>query len=203
MAQKNTLRHHSPIKKWRNIHDYVSFGDIVYITTPIQETKIRFKLDSNGLILEKEDACEVKKEELELMCLDHLEKGDWSSQFIGYAYLKETKLVLYAIYDLNFQVYLDGVTVQKIAGEYEFLTHPILFHGSVKPNGQESVSDFLMKSVLESRRMGLSKGVPKKEVVVENVSRFYNHKRIIGAWSFVNKEEIKGFQEGKNYILSL
>ncbi|WP_442638126.1 hypothetical protein [Rossellomorea marisflavi] len=198
-----TLKKHSPISKWRNIHDHVSIGDIVYITAPIQKETIRFRLLSKTLKVEGEELNDEQREEIELMCLEHLERGSWSSQFVGYAYLKEGKMVLYSIYDLNFHVYLDGETVQKIAIEYGFEKHPILFHGSVKPRNQESVSDFLKKTVMDSRRMGLSRKNPTKEVVIENVSRLYNHKRIIGSWSFIHKEDISGYKSDKNYILSI
>jgi hypothetical protein len=203
MTNKTKLKIHTPISSWKNLHDHVSVGDIVYVTMPIESETIRFRMEKNKLKLELDEASQMNREELSNICYDLLEKDDWSNQFIGYAYQKDDSLVLYAIYDLTFQVYLDGITVQKIADAFGFKPHPIVFHGSVKPSENESVSDFLVRVVSESRRVSFNKKEAHEKVVVENVSRLYEYRRIIGAWSFVTQEKIKGNKEVKQYILSI
>lgn len=203
MEKQTKLKIHTPISAWRNIHDHVSIGDIVYVTMPIECETLRFRIEKNKLKLELEEASKLNRTQLVDEIHDLLANDDWSSQFIGYAYQKAGGLVLYAIYDLTFNVYLDAVSVQKIANVFGFKPHPIVFHGSVKPTEQESVSDFLVRAVSSSRRVVWnSKGINQK-VVVENVSRLYEYRRIIGCWTFISEEQIKGHKEGKNYILSI
>lgn len=203
MTYTKSLKVHTPIAPWRNLHDHVSIGDIVYVTLPIESDTIRFRLIDNKLNLEVDSQKEWNQEELEHQCYELLSRDDWSSQFIGYAYLKEGKLVLYAIYDLTFHVYLDGITVQKIAETYGFKPHPILYHGTVKPKAEESIPEFMKRIINESRVRAYKKRNVNEEVIVENVSRLYEYRRIIGSWTCVNEEAIQGHTEGKKYILSI
>lgn len=203
MTHARNLKVHTPISTWRNLHDHVTIGDIIYVTLPIEPGTIRFRLLNNKLKLEIEGNDELNQEKLEDICYDLLAKDDWSSQFIGYAYPKDDSLVLYAIYDMTFNVYLDGITVQQLAETYGFKPHPILYHGSVKPKADESVADFVKRTISESRVRAFKKIDVNEKVIVENVSRLYEYRRIIGAWTYVNEEAIQGFEESKKYILSI
>lgn len=203
MTQQNQLKVHTPIPKWRNIHDHVNQGDIIYVTLPIEKETIRFRLIKNKLRVELEEESRLDKESIERDCLMLLGRDDWSSQFVGYAYPSEGSLTLYAIYDLNFQVYLDGITVQKIAEVFGFVPHPILYHGAVKTGDNETVSEFLLRTIGESKMNAFRKRQVNEQVVVENVSRTYEYRRIIGSWGYINKEQISGYSEDKKYLLSI
>lgn len=203
MTQAKNLKVHTPITPWRNLNDHVSIGDIVYVTLPIESNTIRFRLIENKLKFEIDNDETVNPEELENHCFELLTKDDWSSQFIGYAYPADNGLVLYAIYDLTFHVYLDGITVQSLAETYGFKPHPILYHGSVKPSAEEGVPEFMKRMIGESRVRASKKRDVNEEVIVENVSRLYEYRRIIGSWTCVNVESIQGHIEGKKYILSI
>lgn len=203
MTYAKNLKVHTPITPWRNLHDHVSIGDIVYVTLPIESDTIRFRLINNKLKLEIESDKKWNQEELENQCYELLSRDDWSSQFIGYAYPKDGSLILYAIYDLTFQVYLDGITVQNLAETYGFKPHPILYHGTVKPMAEETIPEFMKRIIDESRVRAFKKRDVNEEVIVENVSRLYEYRRIIGSWTCVNEEAIQGHTEGKKYILSI
>lgn len=192
MTNQTNLKIHTPVSPWRNLHEHVSIGDIVYVTLPITCETIRFRMQHNKLNLELEKGSELNREKLEHLCYELLSRDDWSNQFIGYAYPLDDGLALYAIYDLTFQVYLDGLTVQKLADAYGFKPHPILFHGSIKPVGTETVSDFLTRALSQSRKKSSLTKSGQAQVVVENVSRLYEYRRIIGAWGYVQPETVKG-----------
>lgn len=189
MTKTSKLKVHTPISSWRNLNEHVAIGDIVYVTLPIEQETIRFRLHNNHLTLELEEASKLNREEIENLCYDLLGRDDWSNQFIGYAYPLENGLSLYAIYDLTFQVYLDGLTVQRLADIYGFVPHPIIYHGSVKPFENETVSEFLARELSKSRRKASLKKSGKEHVVVENVSRLYEYRRIIGAWHYPSFDE--------------
>lgn len=188
MTNKQRLKVHTPIGKWKQLHEHVRVGDIVHVSLPIEQESMRFRLLKDELRLEFDEGSSMEAEEMEYTLLEHLSYDDWSSQFIGYAYPLKDKLVLYAVYDLNFHVYLDAITVQKLAKTYHFSPHPILYHGAVKPVGTETVSEFLMREVGGSNKAPKSR-VRESALVVENVSRFREYRRIIGTWTMDKKAE--------------
>lgn len=200
MERLPKLKQHTPINPWRNISEHVGKGDIVYITKPIEEGTFRFQLSKKGFVVEWDEKPENHKA-IEDKCLMTLETDEWSNKFIGYAYHGKDGVVLFAIYDLTFHVYLDGITVQRIASSFGFEKHPIVYHGSVKPKENQSVSEFLMEIVSERSRRYKSDAT-EEQVIIENVSRVYQYRRIIGKWSFVNQQNIPGYDTGKKYILS-
>jgi len=186
MKKMPVLKQHSPIDKWRNIGKHISIGDIVYITKPIEKGFFRFRLTANEFVTEWDETPDNYKE-IEHKCLDILESDEWSNKFIGYAYAGESGIVLFSIYHLTFHVYLDGVSVQKIAESFGFEKHPIIYHGSVKPKEHQSVGEFLTEVVAEkSNRRHSEEAV--RDVIVENVSRVYQYRRIIGRWSCQTKK---------------
>lgn len=195
MKKMPVLKQHSPIDKWRNIGRHISIGDIVYITKPIEKGYFRFQLTSKNFITDWDEKPENYKE-IEHKCLDILESDEWSNKFIGFAYEGENGIVLFSIYDLTFQVYLDGVSVQKIAEAFGFAKHPILYHGSVKPKEQQSVGEFLSEIIAEKSNRRNSDDIVR-EVVVENVSRVYQYRRIIGKWSCQTHTEPRKIEKEK------
>lgn len=201
MEKMPVLKQHTPITAWRNIGEHVGIGDVVYVTKPVTENSFRFQLTKKGFSTEWEISPE-NHDEIEDMCLTILERDEWSSKFIGYAYRGINSIVLFAIYDLTFHVYLDAITVQKIAESFGFERHPILYHGSIKPKENQTVAEFLTEVIAEKSKRRKSPDV-EEQVVVENVSRIYQYRRIIGKWSFVNPSNIKGYTQDKNYILSI
>lgn len=201
MGKLPVLKQHTPIHPWRNISEHVGIGDIVYITKPIETGVFRFQLTRKGFLVEWDESPE-NHQVIEDKCLQILEEDEWSNKFIGYAYQGKEGIVLFAIYDLTFHVYLDGVTVQRIAQSFGFEKHPIVYHGSVKPKENQSVAEFLME-IVTSKNKRFNENSPEEHVIIENVSRVYQYRRIIGKWTFVNTSSIKGYKEDKKYILSI
>ncbi|AJD93563.1 hypothetical protein JMA_42460 (plasmid) [Jeotgalibacillus malaysiensis] len=201
MKKLPVLKQHTPIHPWRNISEHVGIGDIVYITKPIQGNVFRFQLTKKDFIVEWDVKPENYKE-IERKCLINLESDEWSNKFIGYAYYGEQDVVLFSIYDLTFHVYLDGETVQQIAEEFGFEKHPILYHGSVKPEPQESVSEFLMNVINQKQKRHREDSL-EEQVIIENISRVYQYRRIIGQWSFQNKKEDEKKEQNKVYVGNL